>query len=101
MLELVLTLNNFEFNGDNYLQIGGTAMGTRVAPSLANAFMNEFEELYVYSYETKPHTWKRYIDDVFCIWTEGAEELEKFVTHLNNCHESIKFTTEQSTESSR
>ncbi len=43
MMELILTLNNFELNGDHYLQIQGTAMGTRVAPSYANLFMAELE----------------------------------------------------------
>ena len=74
-------------------------MGTRVAPSLANAFMNDFEEKHVYTYRIQPHTWKRYIDDVFCIWTEGPEELDNFVDYLNSCHDSIKFTTEDSKES--
>ena len=32
--ELLLGLNNFQFNGDNYLQIGGTAMGTKVLASI-------------------------------------------------------------------
>ncbi len=39
LLELVLKRNNFQFNGKDYLQVGGTAMGTRVAPSLANVFV--------------------------------------------------------------
>ena len=43
LLELVLTLNNFQFNYKNYLQVNGTAMGTRVAPTYANIFMFEFE----------------------------------------------------------
>ena len=34
LLELVLLKNNFEFNNEQYLQVGGTAMGTRVAPLL-------------------------------------------------------------------
>ena len=33
----------FEFNGDHYLQIGGTAMGTALAPNYANIFMDKFE----------------------------------------------------------
>ena len=33
MLAQVLSLHNSQFEGKNYLQIGGTAMGTRVAPS--------------------------------------------------------------------
>ena len=49
LLELVLTLNNFQFNGENYLQIGGTVMGTKVAPSFANIFMSDFEDKHVQS----------------------------------------------------
>ena len=33
LLKLVLHKNNFQFNGEHYLQIVGTAMGTKVAPS--------------------------------------------------------------------
>ena len=54
LLEAVLTLNNFQFNDENFLQVGGTAMGTKVAPSLANVFMADFEERYIYSYEKQP-----------------------------------------------
>ena len=45
---LVLTLNNFVFNFQNYLQIKGCAMGTKCAPSHANIFMGMFEERYIY-----------------------------------------------------
>jgi len=98
LLRLVLYKNNFEFNEKHYLQVGGTAMGTRVAPSFANIFMSSFEEKFVYTYETQPLIWLRYIDDIFCIWTAGENELQKFITHLNNCHPSIKFTQEFGTE---
>ena len=36
MIELMLKLNNFSFNEEHYLQVQGTAMGTRMAPSYAN-----------------------------------------------------------------
>lgn len=36
LLEINLTRNDFEFNGKYYLQIKGTAMGKRFAPSYAN-----------------------------------------------------------------
>ena len=36
MLAQVLSYNNFQFDGKKYLQVGGTAMGTRVAPSYAS-----------------------------------------------------------------
>ena len=94
LLWLVLTLNNFRFNGKNYLQIGGTAMGTRLAPSFANIYMNHFEDIFVYPYPHKPTVWYRYIDDIFMIWDHGPDELNKFIEHLNTSSENIKFTSE-------
>ena len=92
ILAQVSSYNNFQFDCKNYLQVGGTAMGTRVAPSYANIFMNDFEERHVYSYRLQPVAWYRYIDDIFCLWQHGEDELEKFTTHLNSVHETIKFT---------
>ena len=96
LLELVLTTNNFRFDNKEYLQIGGTAMGTKLAPSFANLFMGHFEDKFVYTYHLQPFIWKRFIDDIFFVWTYGQDELDKFVTYLNNCHETIKFTLEVS-----
>ena len=62
---LVLTCNNFTFLGKHYLQVGGTAMGTKVAPSYAINFMNSFEKEHVYTYHQQPLVWKRFIDDIF------------------------------------
>jgi hypothetical protein len=61
LLDLVLTKNNFIFNGQNYLQISGTAMGTKMAP--------DFEERHVYTHHTQPLFYGRFIDDIFGIWT--------------------------------
>jgi len=61
LLNCVLNMNNFEFAGRHYLQVGGTAMGTRAAPNLAIIFMNSFEERHVYSYRTQPRLWLRYL----------------------------------------
>ena len=44
LLQHVLHMNNFQFNIENYLQIGGTAMGTSMAPSYANLFMARLED---------------------------------------------------------
>jgi hypothetical protein len=35
---------NFTFDGNHYLQINGTAMGTKMAPSYTNIFMGDLEE---------------------------------------------------------
>ena len=42
-LKLILQENSFEFNGKNYLQTHGTAMGTKMAVAFANIFMAEVE----------------------------------------------------------
>ena len=67
MLNMILTMNNFKFDGENYLQLAGTTMGTRVAPTYANIFMSHFEDKFVYSYPKQPMFWPRFIDDIFLI----------------------------------
>ena len=52
-LFLILTLNNFIFNGINYLQRTGCVMGTKCAPSYANIFMGMFEERHISSNHRK------------------------------------------------
>ena len=99
LLEVVLKNNNLQFNGDHYLQIGGTAMGTKVAPSYANLYMRVLEEKLLEAYHLKPTTWYRYIDDIFFIWNHGEESLKDWITYLNNAHPTIKFTAEYSTKS--
>ena len=96
LLTQVLTMNNFDFNEHHFLQVGGTAMGTRVAPCYANTFMGWFEDIHVYQYHTLPKLWKRYIDDIFVIWTHSTQQLDEFIDHLNQCMPSIKFETETS-----
>lgn len=96
LLEFVLTLNDFEFNGDYYLQLFGTAIGTKVAPSYANLVMSIFEEKYVYTYKQQPLLWKRFIDDIFGLWPYSVNSLLQFVEHLNSCVDSLKFTLEYS-----
>jgi hypothetical protein len=49
MLILVLKNNNFTFDGNHYLQINETAMGTKMAPSYANTLMGDLEELFILS----------------------------------------------------
>ena len=64
LLEFVLKSNNFMFNQDNYLQINGTAMGTRVLPTYVNLFMDSLEQQYIYPHTNCPRIWFRFIDDI-------------------------------------
>lgn len=89
---LVLELNSFEFNGSFFLQTSGTAMGTKMAPNYANIFMGNLESNFLASRSLKPLFYKRYIDDIFLIWSHSEEELLEFIRAFNFAHPSICFT---------
>lgn len=90
LLEINLTRNDFEFNGEYYLQIKGTAMGKRFAPSYANMFMADWEEQALAKCPIQPLHYLRYLDDIFGVWVGSREELENFVHTLNTHDPSIK-----------
>ena len=62
LMRMILTMNNFVFNEEHFIQQHGTAMGTRMAPALANLFMGEFERKTLEGYVNKPFLLLRYID---------------------------------------
>ena len=92
--ECILKNNNFIFDDKHYLQLTGTAMGTRMSPKYANIFMADFETQLMSATSHTPLKYFRFIDDIFMIWTAGLENLEKFIETANNRHPSIKFTHE-------
>lgn len=94
LLEINLKRNDFEFNGNYYLQIKGTAMGKRFAPSYANIFMANWEEEIFEKCPIKPVCFYRYLDDIFGIWVETKESFQNFVNILNSHDSSIQLTEE-------
>ena len=52
-------------------------MGTRTAPSYPNIFMADLENKLLDNSPNnlQPLIWKRYIDDIFVVWTHGEESL--------------------------
>ena len=98
MVEFVLDRNYFEFNGEQYRQRNGLAMGNRLAPPLAIIFMSSLEVKVLDSCDCKPLLYKRYIDDIFVIkfWCHGREAFDSFVQLLNAQHPRIRFTVEHS-----
>ena len=94
LIRMILTMNSFEFENNHYLQLHGTAMGTKMAPVDANFFMGDLEQKILSQSPLKPLAWWRYIDDVFMIWPDGEEKLNEFVNLLCSSHETIKFTHE-------
>lgn len=82
LLEKVLKLNNFTFDNHNFIQVKGTAMGTRTAPNFANVYMGRFEDTFVYRTEWYHYIidWVRFIDDIFLIWKGDESSLTTFIS---------------------
>ena len=101
LLEKVLKLNNFTFDNHNFIQVKGTAMGTRAAPNFANVYVGRFEDTFVYRTEWSHYLidWVRFIDDIFLIWKGSESSLTTFIKYLNGVKPSIKFTHEISYKS--
>jgi hypothetical protein len=84
MLRFVMMNNYVEFNCQVLLQIKGTAMGTPCAVVFACIFMQDLEEMLVFSALHAPitlkelHIFKRFIDDIFAIFGSFAS-----ATHIS------------------
>ena len=89
LIRMILTMNIFEFNNNCYIQKHGTAMGTRMAPSYANLFLAKFGTDALMHAPHQPHTWWRFIDDIFMIRTHTENDLLNFISYLNNLHPTI------------
>ena len=94
-LKLILTLNNFVFNGINYLQKKGCTMGTKCAPSYANIFMDWFKEKLIFPFLTNSSDFFLcFIDNIFLNWNDTKTEFDDFSKKINECYPSIKFEYE-------
>ena len=103
-IEFILCNNTFHFDGDTYLQICGTATGTRVAPTYATLTMAFLEETKLYpkiqnalgerAEKYTRENWFRFLDDCFIIWDIQLGTIEQLTDILNNMDPSINFTVE-------
>ncbi|XP_053881423.1 uncharacterized protein LOC128835776 [Malaclemys terrapin pileata] len=98
LCDFVLTHNHFRFGDNLYLQVSGTAMGTRMAPQYANIFMADLEQRFLRPRPLVPLLYLRYIEDIFILWTHGKEALEEFHLDFNNFHPTINLSLDQSTQ---
>lgn len=92
LLDLVLRYNYFQFENKHYLQISGTAMGTKMAPNYANLFMAALEGPFLEAQPVRPLIYKRFLDDIFFVWPHDEASLHKFISDFNAVHPSISFT---------
>ena len=92
LLELSLTNNDFEFNKETFLQISGTAMGKKFAPSYANLFMAQWENTALEKFYPKPTMYFRYLDDIWILWDHGETQFQTFFDILNTHSPAIRLS---------
>ena len=83
------------FNGQYYQQIDGVAMGSPLGPTLANIFLCYYERSWLEECpgEYRPLYFKRYVDDIFCLF-QNDSHIECFHAYLNSRHPNMNFTFE-------
>ena len=93
LTELVLTMNNFTFNGKHYIQRRGVSMGQKVGPAYACLFMGYLEQQFLSAYQgPKPTQMFRYIDDFVGIASCPENDIKNFIAAFNDFHPAIKLT---------
>ena len=91
---------HFIFHSKFYNQIDGVAMGSPLAPVLANIFLGFFESKWLNEYNlNKPKFYLRYVDDILAAFDKEEDSLN-FLNFLNKRHPNIKFTIEKQTNHS-
>ena len=98
ILETILKNNSPSFMDKHFLQLVGTAMGTKAAPPYANLFMGRHEETIREAFIWAIPFWKRFIDDIFLIFLGTTKQLQSMKDFMNNLHPTIRFTFEHSTQ---
>ncbi|EYB89038.1 hypothetical protein Y032_0237g3247 [Ancylostoma ceylanicum] len=88
LLEACRSCTIFSWSGKHFAQIRGLAMGQRLAPTLAIAFMSRIEAPVL---QCRPFLYCRYTDDCFVICATQAE-MDKCFELMNGQNEHIKLT---------
>ena len=92
LLTHVLTNNNVRFNSKIFKQTTGIAMGNRLAPPVAIAFMHYFETSFLSRLKNILIFYVRYIDDILGVWTHGMDQLNHFFNLMNTHNPCIRLT---------
>jgi len=84
----------FRFLDEQYVQVDGVAMGSPLAPILADLFMVKMEQKLNRFSTNRPKVWLRYVDDVFCVFEISMEKINEFLERINRWHPNLRFTVE-------
>jgi len=91
LLELSLKSNNFLFNDEWFIQKVGTSMGMDWTPYYADVYMAKFEKEALLKCPLKPHTYFRYLDNIFIIWPHGKDAFSEFQFFLIHMNQQLNF----------
>ena len=72
----------------------GVAMGSPLAPVLANLFMGHHEKRWLENYNSGIEFYRKYVDDTFALFNTEQDALS-FFSYINSQHPNIKFTMER------
>ena len=98
-MQLILTENSFKFTDKHYLQTHGVVMGSKMAVAFSVIFVAHVEKQLINASPCKPFDWKRFIYDMFSVWTLPETDINNFIDFAaNSFHATIKFSLEPSSK---
>ena len=98
-MQLILTENSFKFIDKHYLQTHGVVMGSKMAVAFSVIFVAHVEKQLINASPCKPFDWKRFIYDMFSVWTLPETDINNFIDFAaNSFHTTIKFSLEPSSK---
>ena len=94
-MQLILTENSFKFTDKHYLQTHGVVMGSKMVVAFSVIFVAHVEKQLINASPCKPFDWKRFIYDMFSVWTLPETDINNFIDFAaNSFHATIKFSLE-------
>ena len=95
LFSIATSQTNFLFNGKVFDQIDVVAMGSTLAPVLANLLLGHHENVWLKNDEgPSVPFYQRYVDDTFFVFNTETGTII-FFDFLTSQHTYIKFTTEK------
>ena len=93
MVTLCMNFGCLSFNGEEYLQKSGLAMGSPLSPVAACLYMETLEESDFFSIIGRDSLWARYVDNVLVVVPKNTD-LDEKLKQLNDVNEKVQFTVE-------
>jgi hypothetical protein len=90
LLDWTFSNNYFDYKGQLFLQIYGTAMGTSVAPNFANLVLMKIEEDKIFSAKMQLSHYCRLIDD--CLMVVDGKDVNDWKQIFQDANNSLDFT---------